>query len=219
MKMKAMKVLCIVASLSPLICLAAKPSAATLVLSLPTGTVISMPAINYMGTGPQTFGPGITWSSTSVSSNSGFGWTNTYGFGANGLWNGALGPMAGLSGSFTLGSTGTMTFTFSTPVAGVGGFINYTPGGSTPTTIAVYTPGGSLIEETSLVFSTGGGTNTGQFLGFLEPTAEIGSFKLTDNYIGIVNLTAVSAVPLPGALLLFASGLAGLAAMRRRSKK
>ena len=38
--------------------LVANPGAAALVTSLPGGTVIAMPANNYSGQGPQTFGPG-----------------------------------------------------------------------------------------------------------------------------------------------------------------
>ena len=65
--------------------------------------------------------------------------SDSYGFGTNGQWTGALGPMAGLNDAtdyFTV--TDTMTFAFATPVSAVGGFLNYTPGFSTPTTIAVY---------------------------------------------------------------------------------
>ena len=71
---------------------------ASVVMSLPTGAVIPMPAVNYFGSGPQTFGPGITWSSTNAFNGGGavFGYTPgpcpffCYSFLANGNWVGGL---------------------------------------------------------------------------------------------------------------------------------
>ena len=82
-----------------------------------------------------------------------------------------------------------MTFAFSTPVSAVGGFMNYAPDGNTPTIIAVYDASNTLIESAELTFLTGGGTNTGFFYGFQETSNTISYFRLTDNYIGITNLT------------------------------
>ena len=82
-----------------------------------------------------------------------------------------------------------MTFAFSTPVSAVGGFMNYAPDGNTPTIIAVYDAGNNLIESAELTFLTGQGTNTGFFYGFRETSNTISYFRLTDNYIGITNLT------------------------------
>jgi hypothetical protein len=56
----------------------------------------------------------------------------------------------------TNNSTSTMTFAFATPVTGVGGFINYAPGYGTPV-IAAYDSTRTLLETTTLSFSTGGG--------------------------------------------------------------
>lgn len=36
------------------------------ITSLPDGTIIPMPTINYQGIGPQTFGPGITWTASNA---------------------------------------------------------------------------------------------------------------------------------------------------------
>jgi hypothetical protein len=153
------------------------------VTSLPGGTVIPMPSANYFGAGPQSFGSGITW--TSTYGYSVFGYTSYYGYLENGNWNGNLGPMAGLNDP-----TGTMTFAFSTPISGVGGFINHIPSSSTaPTTIAVYDSQMHLIESTTLTFNTGGGVNSGEFHGFLETSPEISYFALSNNYIGITTLT------------------------------
>jgi hypothetical protein len=84
--------------------------------------------------------------------------------------------------------------------------------GAGSTTLAVYGPGGSLIESTNLTFLTNGDVNTGQFVGFVE-TTPIGSFTLSGNFVGIV------ATPLPAALWFLGPGLAGLAAVRRRFRK
>jgi hypothetical protein len=213
-----MKLLTVV-GLALIICLAANPGGATLVTSLPGGTVIPMPAVNYFGGGPQTFGPGITWSSTNAYNQGGsvFGYTSGYGFGSNGDWDGL--SMAGLNDSFDVyGVTDTMTFAFASPVAAVGGFLNYVPGGSTPTTIAVFDSNYNLIESYNLTFLTDGSTNSGFFFGFQEATNNISYFTLTDNYIGITNLTVgqANAVPIPGAVWLFGSGLLGLVGLKRK---
>ena len=209
------------------LCLAANPSAASVVTSLPGGTVYAMPAVNDTGPGPETFGPGIVWSSTNanlhLNTGSVFGYTIGYGFGGstgNGKWDAAIGPMAGLDDSFfEEGVIDTMTFTLPSPVMGVGGFMNYTPGGTTPTTIAVYDSMDTLIESYNLTFLTGGGTDSGQFLYFLESSPIIKYFTLTDNFIGITDLTTVPSVPLPGAVWLLGSGLACLLGLRRFRKQ
>ena len=204
--------------------LAATSAQAALVTSLPGGTVIPMPAIGYFGPGPQNFGPGITWSSTNSSNQNGsvFGYTGGYSFLTNGYWDSGIGPMAGLNDSyFFYGVTDTMTFAFSTPIAGVGGFINYVPDGSTPTVISAYDSNNILIENATLSFSTGGGVNTGSFYGFLEGSPNISYFTLTDNYIGITDLTTSdpSAVPEPATMLLLGSGLLGMGVYARRKFK
>lgn len=196
---------------------------ASVVTSISGGTVIPMPAVNYppigQGGGPVTFGPGITWSSTNDGTNapaSVFGYTGSYDFLGNGFWTGALGPMAGLNDSTDFfGVTDTMTFTFASPVSAVGGFLNYVPGSSNPTTIAVWDVNGILIESYDLGFFTSGGPDIGAFYGFQESGATIKSFTLTDNYIGIVNLTTAT-VPEPSSLLLIGTGLLGAVGYGRR---
>ena len=178
------------------------------------GSNLPMPAVNYFGAGPQTFG-NYTWSSTNASTQGGsvYGYTGGYGFIANGFWDGKLGPMAGVNDSFQVyGVSDTMTFAFATPVSYVGGFFNYVPGGTTPTTLAVYDTSSVLIESYNLTFLTGGGTDTGEWIRFVE-TTPIGFFTMSDNYVGV---TGQSVTPEPGTLALLGSGIVGLAGFARR---
>jgi PEP-CTERM motif len=199
-----------------LVGVSAVPASASPITSLPNGSVIPMPGVNYFGTGPQAFS-GVTWTSTNgfIQGGSVFGYTGGYGFIGNGFWDGGLGPMAGTNDP----DSSSMTFTFATPVTGVGGFINYAPGaGRGPTTIFAYDSANNLLGSTVLTFSTGGGTNTGQFHGFLMNSPSISSFTLQGNYVGLTNLTvdATAPVPEPGTLVLFGTGACLLVARLRK---
>jgi hypothetical protein len=184
---------------------------ATVITSIPDGTVILMPAVNYQPIdyrgGQQTFGtPSITWSTQH--SNSVFGWTLGYGFGSNGYWDSNL-VMAGAASE--------MTFAFSVPVNAVGGFINFAPG---PQMIAVYDTAHNLIESYDPNLSIGG-TRTSFadsvfFIGFSESTP-IAYFELTGTFIGITTLT-VSAVPEASTWAMIIVGFLGIGFMARRTK-
>lgn len=136
--------------------LGAAAANASVMTSLPDGTIHPMPLRlppDNVTAGPVTY-DGITFTSTFP--NSVFGSTQTYFTGNNGNWEGTkdFSPFAGLNAF-----RGTMTFTLSSPVKGVGGFMNYNvaPFGSANPTIAVFGASGNLIEHTTLHFSTGGG--------------------------------------------------------------
>ena len=194
--------------LSFLICVFVMQAGATVVIGTP-GSNLNMPVMNYFGGGPITVG-NYTWSSTNTCCQGGsvFGYNGGYGFGGNGYWTGLT--MAGLNDSYAnWGVTDTMTFAFTNPVSWTGGFFNYLPGTGDPTTLAVWDPQGNLIESYGLTFLTGGGVNKGEWIQFKE-TTPIGYLTMTGNYVG------VTGVPEPGTMLLFGSGVLGLAGVIRR---
>ena len=86
--------------------------------------------------------------------------------------------------------------------------MNYVAGTPNPTTIAVYDSTHTLIESYNLTFLTGATTNGGLFLGFQESTPIISCFTLTDNDIGVTNLTLSASVPEPATVWLLLGGLA-----------
>ena len=69
-----------------------------------------------------------------------------------------------------------------------------------------------------MAFLTGGGDNTGQFIGFSESSPIISHFTLTDNYVGITEMT-ISATPEPGTVFSAGAALLGLAGLLRRKKR
>ena len=189
---------------------AGTPAMAAVVTSLPGGTILAQPAINYSGVGPQTVAPGITWSANTSSAL--FGATGGYGLNPNGGWTG---PFAYIGLNSALG---TMTYSFTTPVAGVGGFLSYSAlAGSA--TIAAYDATNTLIESHVLSISTPA-ANDGAFFGFLEPTASIAYFTLSDAYVVMRDLTVRAGAPQdspePASLALLAAALCGLGLTRRR---
>jgi hypothetical protein len=204
-----MKTLRIVAAVAAVI--ASFSAHAVSVTSLSGSTTYSFAPVNLFTTGPETVAPGITWSSDT--SWSVYGWTNGYGFAGNGSWY-------GLSMIGSNSPTATMRIDFASAVSGVGAFLNYAAGYGDPATIAVYDSSNSLIESYTLGFSTGGGTNTGEFHGFSESSANISYMTLSGSYIGAADLQVVQApaVPEPETYALMLGGLGALGFVARRRK-
>ena len=97
-------------------------AAAAVVTSLPGGTVLARSGADFIGVGPRTLAPGVTWSSTVPSSLFGYtGFAGSYSFNANGNWTAP--PVFDALNDFV----GSMIYAFATPVAAVGGFLNYAP--------------------------------------------------------------------------------------------
>lgn len=184
------------------------------VTSLAGATVYSFGNSNQFTAGPVAVAAGINWSSDSNVSV--YGYTGGYGFNTNGDWD-------GLSMIGTNNGTGTMRIDFNSSVAGVGAFLNWSrfnddqPDGD-PATISIYDPADTLLESFTLTFGPLGGTNNGEFHGFLRNTADIASIRFSGAYIGAADLSvlAVNSVPVPGTLALGALGLLAMGALRRR---
>lgn len=118
-------------------------------------------------------------------------------------------------------NSSTMTFAFDNPVREVGGFINWASPSYGNASIAVYDSSFNLIEGSAVTFLTGGGNNTGQFMGFAENSAIIKYFTLTGGYIGVMDLQATDGVTVPdggSTVMLLGSALLGLRLLRRKSR-
>lgn len=198
-----MKLLCLIACCG----LALSTAHATPVTSL-IGTVVGLPSYEtsyYYGTDPQPMAPGITWSATATSL---FAYNQYIGFSKNGLWGGNP-PFTFLSND-----TGSIRFTFDSPVAAVGGFVNQSS--NYDSSLAIYGSGGNLLESSLLNVVTEGG----EFHGFQWASNSISVFELKDGYVGLRSLTfayaPLAAVPEPDTYALLLAGLGLVAGIARR---
>ncbi len=220
-----MQRLCVLAVL--VLCLAASQAYSGTLLTTDagyTGPVLNL-APYATGSYNFTFGPapipgGITFTSNNGGGNSGLGSVlgqGGYGLSSNGTFN-AQPVYAGLDSG-----TGYMTFTFDTPVAQFGAFMNYAPGSGDPPTISALDIDGIVLDSFDLSvlapISTPGGLNQFRFRGISEADPVIKSFRMAGSYLlatGTANGIPISA-PEPASFILFGAGLAGLAVWKRRS--
>ena len=152
-------------------------------------------SLTYGINGPVSWDNEYTWSSTNY--NSVFGYTGNYGFGSNGSWGSSMGPFIGLNSSTAVqGIADTMTIAFTNPVYAFADFFNFTPDANNPAVVNVYDVHGNLIGTYTLNFSTGGASNSGEWLSFSSSTA-LGYFTMTDDDI------AMTSTPEPSTLSYF----------------
>jgi hypothetical protein len=178
--------------------------------------------------GPVAVGAGVTFTATGPN-NSGLGAVlgeGGYGLGSNGMWDTgttAPGAYTGVDGD---GTTSSMTYTLSSPVAAIGGFMNYVPGYSGFPLIEALDSGSNVLESYDLELlapiSTPGGFNDGAFRGIVRPSADIYAFRVVSAYAVLDDLTfAGGVIPEPAETAVAGATLAGLGAilLRRRNKK
>lgn len=202
-------------------------AAATAMLSLATAahaeliaapvsgsTLEAMPASNQFSAGPIVFGNNVTWSSTDGTSV--FGWTNSYGFNANGAWSGNP-PMAG-----TNSDTAAMTFTLASDASSIGGTLNWACCSYSPVTMSVFDSGGVLLESFALSSGFANLVAANAFHGFSRSAGDIRSFTMTGGYVGLrdlsVDYAGLGGVPEPQAwaLLILGFGIVGGSMRQRR---
>lgn len=178
--------------------------------------------------GPVAVGGGVTFTATGPN-NSGMGAVlgdGLYGLGGNGDWGTgttAPGAYTGVDGGDPATS---MTFTLSSPVAAIGGFMNYVPGYVDYPLIEALDGSNNVLESYNLEalapISTPGGYNDGAFRGIVRPSADIHAFRVVSAYAVLDDLTfATSVIPEPAETAMAGAALAGLGAvwLRRRNKK
>jgi hypothetical protein len=188
-----------------------KPASASVITTLPGGAAVPLPPENYGGSGPVSFGPGITWSATSPFAL--FGYTDAYGT-AGGTWTGSPFPLAG-----TNFGTVSMTFSFAVPVAAFLGQVSWDVASNV--TMAAYDSSNNLIESLLLSNGTANLVAPGTFIGFQEDSADISRVVFSNGSIVVRDISisnSVSAVPEPSTWAMMIVGFLGVGFLAYRAK-
>jgi PEP-CTERM motif len=186
---------------------APKPASASVITSLPGGTSVLMPALNYEGTGPITFGPSITWTASSPTSPAVFGWTGDYSTGCC-VWSGT--PVAGTN-YFDV----SMKFSFATPIAA---FLSQVSWDIAPVSMSVYDSANNLLETLALSDGNSNLVTPGGYFGFQESSADISSIVFSGGAVGVRDISISAAVPEPSTWAMMILGFAGIGFMAYRRK-
>jgi hypothetical protein len=172
-----------------------------------------------VGTGPVTLSNGLSVTSSIASTIGAF----QADLGENGIW-GAGNNFAGIGDlSFESTSTlfdGSMTFNLGGAHFGAGATFSIFQlvAGASAITLEALSSSGTVLESTSFVvnFANPALYNAGTFVGFQRATADIYGLRVIGDGFVLDNVS-VAPVPLPAALPLLLSGLAGaFGVMRRR---
>jgi hypothetical protein len=163
-------------------------------------------------------GDNVTWESTSNISVIGNG---GYNLGANGFWDSGRSGFTG-----TNSDTAAMTYRFlDGPVAGVGGFVNYTvaPDGPSDAIISVLDSNDTVLESYNISvlapIVTPSAVNDGAFRGILRNSADIYALRLSDKFSVLDDLTYTGQIPEPSSVFLTVIGLTGMLALRKRFRR
>ncbi len=139
-----------------------------------------------------------------------------YGFGTNGIWDGAPG---GFLGTNVSGTEVNLTLTFGFAVSEIGAFMNYVPGGATAL-IRALDFNGNVLDQFDLLqsapISTPGAFNGGAFRGIRRTQNDIYGFSFTGSFLAARDLQVVTTAPEPSTFVLTAAGVLLVAAARRR---
>ena len=221
-----MQLRAILAASAAVVAIAAALPASAGIITAPTAgdTFVTFPSLNVFGPGPETLIPGMTWTSTNVSTQGGsvFGYSFGYGFGSNGTSSFNVTGLNDSSNVYSLAQPDSMEFDFASPIFEVGAVLNWYPNAGDNASIAFYDSGNNLLGSLDVMTAGVNNVAPNSFYGFNSGGPAISRFVLTDGYIAAINGISVGgnpAIPEPStwALMIGGFGLAGAALRRRRA--
>ena len=182
---------------------------ATIITSLPGGTLEQMPLMNVFGTGPFTFGPGITW--TATSSEAVFGYGN--GYGTQVVWSDPTNPLAG-----TNVFSSSMTFSFATPISAFIGQMAW-DNGNGAVTVQAFDSSNHLLDTLNLTNGSINLETPGGFFGLQEGSADISKIVFSNGDVAVRDLSILTtAAPEPSTWAMMILGFLGVGFMAYRKK-